>query len=97
MYARVTHIHIKPDKVEEAIRFYKTSVVPAAKAQKGFTGLLLLTDARTGHGMSITLWASDKDALANEESRYYQNQLIKFVPYYSEPPSREGFDVSLRV
>ncbi|OGD10948.1 MAG: hypothetical protein A2Y86_02955 [Candidatus Aminicenantes bacterium RBG_13_62_12] len=97
MYARVTCIHIKPEKVGEAVRLYETSVVPAAETQKGFQGILLLTDATTGHGLSITFWDSEKEALANEQNLYYQNQLVKFMPYFSDPPTREGFEVSLQV
>ena len=97
MYARMTCIHIKPDKVQEAVALYKKSVVPDAKKQRGFKGLLLLTDPQTGTGLSITLWASEKAALATEESRYYQEQLVKFMALYTSPPSRDGYEVSLQV
>lgn len=97
MYARMTCIHIKPDRVQGAIDLYKKSVVPEAKKQKGFKGLLLLTDPQTGSGLSITLWTSEKAALATEESRYYQEQLVKFTDLYTLPPSREGYEVSLQV
>ena len=97
MYARVTTIHVKEDKVEEAVQLYKESVLPAAKKQKGFRGVLLLTDAATGRGMSITLWDTEKEASVNEQNLYYQNQLVKVLPYFSNPPVREGFDVNLFV
>lgn len=97
MYARVTCIHVKPEKVKEAIRLYEASVVPAAEAQKGFQGALLLTDAASGHGMTITFWDNERHALENEQNLYYQNQLVKFMPYFTAPPTREGYEVSLRV
>jgi heme-degrading monooxygenase HmoA len=97
MYARLTCIHVVPDKVQEAIQLYKKSVVPAAKKQKGFKGLLLLTDPQSGNGLSITLWTSEKAAQATEENRYYQEQLVKFINLYTSPPSREGYQVSLQV
>ncbi|MBN2199362.1 MAG: antibiotic biosynthesis monooxygenase [Candidatus Aminicenantes bacterium] len=95
MYARVTNIHIKTDKVQEAISLYENSVLPAAESQAGFQGALLLTDAPTGHGLTITFWNSKNEALANEQNLYYQNQLVKFMPYFTDPPTREGFEVSL--
>jgi heme-degrading monooxygenase HmoA len=97
MFARVTFINVKPDKVGDAIKLYEKSVLPAAESQKGFRGVLLLTDAAGGRGMSITLWDNEQDALDNEQSRYYQSQLVKFMPFFSGPPSREGFEVSLQV
>jgi len=97
MYARMTCIHVKPDKVQEAVQLYKKSVVPEAKKQKGFKGLLLLTDPQSGNGLSITLWTSEKAAQATEENRYYQEQLVKFMGFFASPPSREGYQVSLQV
>jgi heme-degrading monooxygenase HmoA len=97
MYARLTRIHVKPDSVQEATELYKKSVVPEAKKQKGFQGLLLLTDPQSGNGLSITLWTSEKAAQATEENRYYQEQLIKFMSFFSSPPSREGYQVSLQL
>lgn len=96
MYARVTEINVWPDKVDEAIEIYAKSVVPAAKAQKGFAGVYLLSDKPTGRGLAITLWESQEDALANEHNRYYQEQLIKFIEFFRSPPIREGYEVSVR-
>jgi heme-degrading monooxygenase HmoA len=97
MYARLTSIHVKPDRIQEAVQLYRKSVVPEAKKQKGFKGLLLLNDPQTGDGLSITLWTSEKAALATEENRYYQEQLVKFMDFFALPPSREGYEVSLQV
>ncbi|MBN2409023.1 MAG: antibiotic biosynthesis monooxygenase [Candidatus Aminicenantes bacterium] len=96
MYARVTVINVKPDKVDEAIALYANSVVPAAKSQQGFIGLYLLSDKPTGKGMAITMWESEMDALANERSRYYQEQLVKFIEFFQSPPIREGYEISVR-
>jgi heme-degrading monooxygenase HmoA len=96
MYARVTEINVKPEKVEEAIALYANSVVPAARSQKGFTGAYLLTDRQTGKGLAITFWKSEKDALANERNRYYQEQLVKFIDFFQSPPIREGYEVSVK-
>jgi heme-degrading monooxygenase HmoA len=96
MFARVTEINVKPDKIEEAIDLYAKSVVPAAKSQKGFAGVYLLTDRPTGKGMAITFWKTEKDALANEHNRYYQEQLVKFLEFFQSPPIREGYEVTVK-
>jgi len=93
MFARMTVMMIQPDMIEEAITIYKRSVVPAAKKQKGYRSACLLTDVQAGKGISITFWDSEKDALANEESLYYQEQLAKFLDLFSGPPIKEGYDV----
>jgi len=96
MYARLTQLNMKPDKIDVAIEIYKKSVVPAAKAQKGFMAIYLLTDRPTGKGYSISFWKTEQDAVANERNRFYQEQLVKFIEFYQSPPVREGFEVSVK-
>jgi len=94
MFARVTTIQIKSNKIDEAIKIYDESVTPARKAQRGSCGGYLLTDRKTGKGVAITLWASEADAIATEHSGYYQEQLTKFKDVFAAPPVREGYEVS---
>ncbi|MFZ2054428.1 MAG: antibiotic biosynthesis monooxygenase [Candidatus Aminicenantales bacterium] len=96
MYARLTTMSIKPEKIDEAIKIYRTSVVPAAKSQQGFVGAYLLTDRPTGRGISLTIWKTEEDALANEHNRYYQEQLVKFIEFFQSPPIREGYEISVK-
>jgi heme-degrading monooxygenase HmoA len=96
MYARLTIFQIKEDRIDEGIKIYEASVVPEAKKQKGYQGAYLLVDRSTGNGISLTLWATEEDARANEENLYYQEQLVKFLNLFkfsSSPPIREGYEV----
>jgi heme-degrading monooxygenase HmoA len=95
MFARFTTVNVKQDKIDEAIAIYKNSVIPAARKQKGFVAAFLLEDRKTGNGVSITFWKAEEDALANEHNRYYQEQIIKFVPLLQTPPIREGYEVTV--
>jgi len=96
MFARLTIVQMKEDKVGEAINIYKDNVVPAAKSQKGYKGAYLLTDRDTGKGMSITIWDTEEDAAANEQSGHYQEQVGKFKDIFGAPPVREGYEVSVK-
>jgi len=96
MYARLTEMNVKPDKIDEAIEIYRKSVVPAAKSQKGFVAAYLLTDRPTGKGISMTFWKTEQDALANERNRYYQEQLVKFIEFFQSAPIREGYEISVK-
>jgi heme-degrading monooxygenase HmoA len=55
MFARVTIVQVKPTDADEVIKIYGDNVVPAAKSQKGYKGVLMLTNRKTGKGISITL------------------------------------------
>jgi heme-degrading monooxygenase HmoA len=95
MFARVTTLQFKPGRSEEGIGIFKRSVVPAAKAQKGYRGAYLLVDREASRAIAVTFWDNEADAAANEENRYYQEQLVKFMSLYSAPPIREGYDVAV--
>jgi heme-degrading monooxygenase HmoA len=96
MYARLTTMNVRAEKIDEAISIYKTSVIPAARRQNGFVAAYLLTDKPTGRGISMTIWKTEEDALANEHNRYYQEQLVKFMELFQSPPIREGYNISVK-
>ncbi|MFC1528358.1 ester cyclase [Candidatus Latescibacterota bacterium] len=95
-FARVTLTQGKPDMMNETIKLYKDSVVPAAKSQKGYRGAYLLSDFQKGKGISISLWESEEDAVANEQSGYYQEQVDKFKDFFTAQPVREGYIVTVQ-
>ena len=94
MHARVILGMVKLDKQDEAIKIYKESVEPAAKEQKGFKGMHLLTDPDTRKFISITIWENENDMLAGETSGYLQEQLDKIVALFVGPPSIQNYIVS---
>jgi len=93
MYARVTTVYVRNDLIEKAIGIYRDSIIPAARRQKGFHSGTLLIDRESGKGMSITLWDSKEDILANEENQYYQEQLLKMMVVFTTDPIREEYEV----
>ena len=95
-FARVTITQSKVESFDEMVKLFSESIVPAAKSQKGYLGILLLTNRETGKGISITIWESEEDAIANEKSGYYQEQVDKFKDFFTAPPVREGYEVSVK-
>jgi len=96
MFARVMMAPMKMDKLDETIKIYKESILPAAKSQIGYRGAYLLTDRKTGKVISISLWASKEEAIANEQSGYLQEQVSKLKELLTAPPVREGYEVSIQ-
>ncbi len=95
-FARVTLTQGKVDMINETIQLYKDSVVPVAQSQNGYRGIYLLNDFKTGKGISISLWESEEDAIANEQSGYYKEQLDKFKDFFTAKPVREGYVVTVQ-
>ncbi|RLC29039.1 hypothetical protein DRH13_06285 [Candidatus Woesebacteria bacterium] len=96
MFARLTIAQGMINKLDESIKIYEDSIIPAAKSQKGFQGAYLLTDRNIGKFISCTLWDSEDDAFANEQSGYYQEQIDKLKDFLTAPPVREGYEVSVQ-
>jgi heme-degrading monooxygenase HmoA len=98
MYARVTLAQLQPGKIDELMEFLSDNVVPAAQAQQGFKGLLLLTDDNTNKGIAFALWETEADMVASEASDgYYTVQLARGAHFFAAPPVREAYQVTLQV
>ncbi len=96
MYARVVSIQMAPAKVDEAVKLYKDSVVPAARKQKGFKSTRLLVNRKTGKGASITVWDSEASATATgEASAYLQEQIAKFSKLFTAQPVVDTYEVAI--
>lgn len=95
MYARVTSAQIQPGKMDELMRFFQESVLPAAQQQQGFKGMLVLADPSQNKGMAITLWETEAD-LQSSESGYYQEQLVKASPLLAGSPVAASYQVAVQ-
>ena len=95
MFARLLRIQLKMDRIDEAASLFKKNVVPLCRKQKGFKGAYFMVDPRSGDGLVITLWTSEKAMLANEQSHFFIEQVTKFIGFYAKPPIREAYEVAL--
>jgi heme-degrading monooxygenase HmoA len=78
----------------DAVERFRELIVPALADQNGFEGFYLLTTDE-GKGIVLTFWTDDEAAERSLESGYYAEQLRKFVTFFSAPPGREQYAVSL--
>jgi steroid delta-isomerase-like uncharacterized protein len=93
--ARFLPMQFQPDKLTEAQIIYQNSILPEANQQKGFQGLLFLTDQATNRCISISLWETEDDLRASEASGFFQEQVAKLVPLLVTEPVREVYAVSV--
>jgi heme-degrading monooxygenase HmoA len=96
MFARLLRMQIKIDRIDEATKLFEKKVVPLCKKQKGFKGAYFMADPKTGEGIAITLWESEEDLCATEQSHFFQEQVAKFLPFYTKAPIREAYEVAVR-
>ena len=98
MYVRAATVQIRPGKTQEVIDLHNNSLIPAAKAQKGWRGSYLMTDAGSEKILSITIWDSEEEMLASESgSGYLKEQVAKFDSVFAEPPHFDHYELSVEV
>ena len=66
MYARLTTIQGKPEKLEDAIRVIENDVIPASKVLPGFKTGYWFADRKTGKMYSVTVFETEKDVESTE-------------------------------
>jgi heme-degrading monooxygenase HmoA len=96
MFARILRMQLKKGKINDASNLFKKTVLPLCKKQAGFEGAFYMTNPKTGEGMAITFWATEKAMLASEENRFFQEQVAKFVEFFTIAPVREAYEVLLK-
>ncbi|MHB8781028.1 MAG: antibiotic biosynthesis monooxygenase family protein [Candidatus Geothermincolia bacterium] len=79
---------MEPKDLEEFKSIFDSSIMPAAKQQKGFRGALQLADPETGVDLTITFWETREDMMESEQSGFYQEQVAKVRPLLTEAPTR---------
>lgn len=96
MHVRAATVQVQSGKIQECIDLFKNSVVPAQKAQKGYQGSYLMTDASRSKVLAISVWESEADMIASESSSgYIQEQLAKFGSVFAGSPILEHYEVSV--
>ncbi|MFC2156822.1 hypothetical protein ACFLT9_03195 [Acidobacteriota bacterium] len=93
MYSRILRMQTKPELIDKAARIFESSVVPKCHNQQGFISAYFMADRKTGYCMPVTFWNTEKDMLANEKNRFFQEQVSKFIVFFQAPPVRETYEI----
>ena len=96
MHAKVVTAQFRPGKMDEAIGVYRDSLTPALQQQKGFKGVLFLTDHNTSKSISVILWETKADMAAGESNAYVRQQFAKFEAIVGETFAGQTFEVSVQ-
>ena len=97
MYTRIVNVSLKPGTMDEAIKIYENSVIPAAKAVDGYNGGYLLVDREKNTVKSIAIYETKEKMIESDESGYLQEQIAKFGEFFTEPPVTEIYENALNI
>ena len=79
------------------LELWRRELVPLVKVQAGFQSAYVLRQPETNKGLSITLWESEAEMRATEESGVVKDALAKFVGKFAGAPVQERYEVLLEV
>ncbi len=71
MFARVSEVEARPERLDEMHREGVEHILPALQMQEGFNGGLVLADRKSGKVLAVTLWASEQEMDATEEAAHW--------------------------
>jgi len=66
MFSRVLRLKGDANRTDEALKLWTESILPLIKKQKGYAGVSMLTNRKTGDGLSVSYWETEP---AMKESR----------------------------
>lgn len=95
MHARMTTIRTQPGRLAEAMDIARDSIASHAKEQQGFKSLLALVDSEDEEIIFISLWETEGDLEAGEDSGYYEEQLGRLSSVLAGQAVRETFETNI--
>lgn len=96
MHAQVVRVQIQAGKMDEAVRIFTESVMPAARERPGFKGGYFLVDRENNRAIGLALYETKADVEALVTSRFYQENVAKFAAVFAAPPEREVYEVAMQ-
>ncbi len=93
MYARTLKVQLNLERIDEASKLFSERVLTQCEEKKGYKGGQFLADRKTGNCLMMTLWETEEDLLETEHSRFFQEQIVKFMNFFITPPIREIYEV----
>ncbi len=97
MYAAVTTVALKPNKLDEAIRTYREQVIPLFRDIPGFQSLRLLVDRSTNTMTVVSIYDTEANAGAVPSRDVWQKALTAMHPLMEGSPNRRVSEVVLEV
>ena len=87
MHARVVDLTVRSVDTKEMVRIYREEIAPAARAQEGFKGAVLLTDPQTCIEISVTLRKTEAEREAAVDGGFYDEKIERLAALLTGPRS----------
>ncbi len=93
MYTRIVQVPLRADSAKAATDYYRDTVGPAFKKQKGFKNSRFLIDSLNNKCLFVTLWESEEARTGAETSGLLAEILTNMKEYFAGPPTVDYYEV----
>ncbi len=94
MFAQVSIIEGKPEKVADGIRYFWGEVIPSAEKSNGFEDGYLMVDHKTGKLISVLMWDSLENIEATTDTANQKLSERKKIAGATKKPKYEIYEVA---
>ena len=93
MYARIVQVPIQSEAIAEATNYFRDSVGPAFRKQKGFKNSRFLVDSSNNKCLIVTLWESEEARTGAETDGLLEDVLTNMKTYFAGQPTIDYYEV----
>jgi hypothetical protein len=71
MFARVSQLAVRSERLQQGRRAVEDHVIPALSMQAGYSGGLLLANPESGKVLAVSLWENEEAMHTTDEAAYW--------------------------
>jgi len=94
MFARLVSAQVRKGKLNEAVKVWKEEDITLMHGVKGYRGAYLFTDRKAGKAISMTLWDSEQDSVADRKSQLHHKQVNMYRDILTGEIGYQGYEIS---
>jgi hypothetical protein len=96
MYTTIISLRITPDKMDQAVRIYRSSILPELKKQSGLASALVFSCRQKNELIACTLWLSYEEMMEMERTGGVMDQQIaKLSGVLAEPAEGDHYELEI--
>lgn len=95
MHVRVMHFQVQDGKMEKFLGVIKESVEPILRHLDRFQAGLVFTNEEDNTAMSVSIWETKEQMLANERSPIYVERISKMTAQVCDAPTLNHYQAPI--
>jgi|SRR3954447_6980910 len=95
MYSTIISLRIRQDKMDQALRIYRSSIMTELKKQNGLASLLVFSCRQKNELIACTMWQSYEYMMEMERTGVMDQQIVKLSSVLAEPAEGDHYELEI--